>query len=172
MRRHLLDLCVLGYPRARRERDRDYLRDLALDLAETHGLTRQALSLLLGGLNDRIELLRQRGGTRSGTWVRRALVASLVLATLAVAAIGLIGTEGSASERVHEFEQFVCMNTDHPPSRSRESRVDGASGCGETRRLVAARKREGWDCTRRRRMRQGPRSATWECRGRRVSALN
>jgi hypothetical protein len=36
MSRRLLDLCLLAYPRARRERDRAYLRDLALDLAESH----------------------------------------------------------------------------------------------------------------------------------------
>jgi hypothetical protein len=35
MSRRLLDLCLLAYPRARRERDRAYLRDLALDLADT-----------------------------------------------------------------------------------------------------------------------------------------
>ena len=46
MSRRLLDLCLLAYRRARRERDRDYLRDLALDFAETHSLAHEALSLL------------------------------------------------------------------------------------------------------------------------------
>jgi hypothetical protein len=69
MRRRLLDLCLLAYPRARRQRDRDYLRDLALDLAETQGLRRQAWSLLVGGLGERI-----------GRPAQRALVACLVLA--------------------------------------------------------------------------------------------
>lgn len=138
MSRRLLDLCLLAYPRARRERDRAYLRDLALDLAESHGLARQALSLLLGGLRDRIE---------AGSWIRRALVASFVLAVLALAANGLVGTPESDGERIHEVEQFAC----------------DAGGCPDTRRLVAARERGGWDCKTRRRAHQGRYSTSWEC---------
>ena len=48
MIRRLLELCLVAYPRARRERDREFLRDLALDLGGTHGLTRQAVSLAAG----------------------------------------------------------------------------------------------------------------------------
>ena len=61
MRRRLLELCLLAYPRARRDRDGDYLRDLALELAETYGLRRQVLSLLRGGLGARIEAATPRG---------------------------------------------------------------------------------------------------------------
>ena len=150
MRRCLLDLCLLAYPRARRERDRAYLRDLALELAEDDGLARQALSLLLGGLRDRIEAGRKAGGVRVGTWVRRALVASFVFAALALAANGLVATTESDGERIHEVEQFACVHSD-------------AGGCPGTRRLVAAKERAGWDCKTRRRARHGRHSTSWEC---------
>jgi hypothetical protein len=107
MSRRLLDLCLLAYPRARREKDRAYLRDLALDLAESHGLARQALSLLLGGLRDRIAATRKAGGVRVGPWIRRALVATFVLAALALAASELAGTTESDVERIHEVEEFA-----------------------------------------------------------------
>jgi hypothetical protein len=163
MSRRLLDLCLLAYPRARRERDRAYLRDLALDLAEgSHGLARQALSLLLGGLRDRIEAGRKTGGVRVGTWIRRGAVASSVLAALALAANGLVGTTESDGERIHEVEQFACVHVDRPPSRRDELDSD-AGGCAETRRLVAARERGGWDCKTRRRARHGRHSTSWEC---------
>jgi hypothetical protein len=126
--RRLLDLCVLAYPRARRDRDRAYLRDLALDLAERDGVARQAVSLLLGGLRDRIEAGRKPEGVGVGTWIRRALVASFVLAALALSANGLIGTTGSPGERVDEVEQVACEQVDRSPSK--EAGLDGdASGC-------------------------------------------
>lgn len=94
MSRRLLDLCLLAYPRARRERDREYLRDLALDLADRrHGLARQALSLLLGGFRARIE------ASRTG----RALVVSCVLAVPALAASVLAGP----ILRTHEVEEVA-----------------------------------------------------------------
>jgi hypothetical protein len=107
MSRRLLELCLLAYPRARRERDRAYLRDLALDLAESDGLARQALSLLLGGLKDRIAASRRAGGVRVGTWIRRAVVASVVLAALALAANELAGTTASDVEHIQEVEHFA-----------------------------------------------------------------
>ena len=162
MSRCLLDLCLLAYPRARRQRDRAHLRDLTLDLAERHGLARQALSLLLGGFRDRIDAGRKTVGVRVGTWIRRALVASFVLAALALAATGLVGTTESDGERIHEVEQFACVHVDRPPSR-REEPDSGAGGCPETRRLVAARERGGWDCKTRRRARHGRYSTSWEC---------
>jgi hypothetical protein len=104
MRRRLLDLCLRAYPRARRERDRAYLRDLALDLAERDGVARQALSLLIGGLRDRV---------RAGAWIRRVVVASFVLAALAAAALGVAGTRGG--ERIHEVEEISCVQVDRSP---------------------------------------------------------
>jgi len=115
VRRRLLELCLLAYPRARRRRDRDYLRDLALDLAETQGLLRQAWSLLGGGLRDRIELRRRRSRL-----VKRALVACFVLAAPALAAGWLITSEGGDRLAVSEVERVVCGVEEH--------------GCGETRR--------------------------------------
>ena len=139
MRRRLLDLCLLAYPRARRDIDSAYLRDLALDLAEGRlGLARQALSLLLGGLSERIQAGRK-------TWIKRALVASCVLAALALSVNGLAGSVA----RSHEVEQFACVS-------------DGG-GCADTRKLVVARERGGWDCKTRRRARHGRHSTSWEC---------
>ena len=139
MSRRLLDLCLIAYPRARRDSDRAYLRDLALDLAEGRpGLARQALSLLLGGLSERIQAGRK-------TWIRRALVASCVLAALALSVNGLAGSV----VRSHEVEQFACVS-------------DGG-GCADTRKLVAVRERGGWDCQTRRRARHGRHSTSWEC---------
>ena len=109
MSRRLIDLCLLAYPRARRERDRAYLRDLALDLAESHGLARQALSLLLGGLSDRIEAARKAASVRAGSWIRRALVAAFVLAALAFAANGVVGTSESEVEHSHEVERSSAV---------------------------------------------------------------
>jgi hypothetical protein len=109
MSRRLIELCLLAYPRARRERDRAFLRDLALDLAESHGLARQAVSLLLGGLGDRIAAARKAGNARAGSWIRRALVASFVLAALALAASELVGTSESEVERSHEVERSSAV---------------------------------------------------------------
>jgi hypothetical protein len=144
MSRRLLDLCLLAYPRVRRERDRAYLRDLALELAESDGLARQALSLLREGLRDRME------GVPVGTWIRRALLASFVLAALALAANALVATTESDGERIHEVEEFTCVDSD-------------AGGCPDTRRLIAAKERAGWDCKTRRRTRHGRAATNWEC---------
>jgi hypothetical protein len=125
MSRRLLNLCLLAYPRARRERDRAYLRDLALDLAESDGLARQAVSLLLGGLRDRIE-----ARVRVGPAIRRALLASFIVAALALVATDLVGTTESDVERTHEVEQFACADVHRPPSRRHEPGED-AGGCAE-----------------------------------------
>jgi hypothetical protein len=79
-----------------------------------------------------------------------------------LAANGLVGTTGSDGERIHEVEQFACVHVDRPPSR-RDEPDSGAGGCAETRRLVAARERGGWDCTTRRRAPDGRDSTIWEC---------
>jgi hypothetical protein len=93
MTRRLLELCLLAYPRAGRNRDREFLRDLALDLGANHGFARQAISLLLGGLNERIHT--------KPTWTTRAAVACLALVALTVAA--------SDPGSVHEVEE--CVST-------------------------------------------------------------
>lgn len=92
MTRRLLGLCLLAYPRDRRERDRDFLHDLALELGATQGLARQALSLLLGGLRQRIADHRRRAS--------RAAVACLALVALTLAASALTGIGND-----HEVEE-------------------------------------------------------------------
>jgi hypothetical protein len=159
MRERLLDLCLLAYPRARRAPDRDFLRDLALDLAETQGLLRQAWSLLGGGLRERIELRRRTA--RAGS-ARRIAVGSSVLAALALAAAGLLGSAGGG-ERVGEVERFVCQYTEDAASDRQRVPLDEGSGCKGTERLIAARERVGWDCTTRRQARPGERTTTWRC---------
>ena len=83
MRRRVLALCVLAYPRSRRERDGDYLRDLALELAEGHGVRREVASLLRHGLVARFRLSRRLARLRYGLAV--CLVAGMVSAGLAAA---------------------------------------------------------------------------------------
>lgn len=162
MRRRLLDLCLLAYPRARRERDHEYLRDLALELAETQGFLRQAPSLLRGGVRDRIEVRRRRRGAGPSVWLRRVIVAGFGLAALALAAAGLIGPAAGEGDRV-ELELLTCVHTDHPPSNRARTPVDGAGACAEERRLVAARMRSGWECATRRGTRDGQRAIAWRC---------
>jgi hypothetical protein len=143
MRRGLLELCLLAYPRARRERDRDYLRDLALDLAVEQGVLRQALSLLRGGLIERIEDRRRRGSASIGRWVKRTVVASFVLAALVLAGTAVVGGPNGDSAFGREVEAFKCVLRDEP----RATPGDRRGGCSGTKRLVAARVRAGWDCT-------------------------
>jgi hypothetical protein len=157
----LLDLCLLAYPRARRERDRDYLRDLALDLSETYGLLRQVLSLLRGGTRERTEVRGRRPGFGLRTWINGVVVASLMLAALAFAASALVGLAPGDDERV-QLERLTCVHENLPSKRDPVS-VNGAGACGEEKRLVAARVREGWDCATRRRARDGRRAIAWRC---------
>jgi len=120
MRRRLLDLCLLAYPREVRARDREHLRDLAMDLADDHGTVREALGLLRGGLTER----RRRGRTR------RAVIA--VAAGTALALGGLTWTATAQGGRVEE-DLFSC-----------------AGPCADTEAEVASRVRDGWTCTERR----------------------
>jgi hypothetical protein len=163
VRGRLLDLCLLAYPGARRERDREYLRDLALDLAETQGLLRQAWSLLSGGLKERIELRRRWSGASLEGLVKRALVACFVLAAPAVAAGWLIVSEGGDRLRVSEVERAVCEFTQDAPSTRNGAPITNGSGCAATDGLVAARERAGWECTTREHVRSHGRTTTWRC---------
>jgi hypothetical protein len=163
MIRRLLELCLVAYPRARRDRDRDFLRDVALDLGGTQGFTRQAVSLLLGGLKERIEGHRGRGAAPVRTWARRVAVGCLALIVLTVAASTLTGIGSGDAGSVREVEEYACVYAQDSPSRGDELRLGNAGECAETRTLVATRKREGWDCTWRRRSGAGRRSSTWEC---------
>jgi CubicO group peptidase (beta-lactamase class C family) len=88
MKSRLLRLCLLAYPGASRERDGGYLRDLALELAKTSGVRRQALSLIRGGLLERVRGVRRRAGLVAG-----AAVATLVVGGVAVADRGSVQIE-------------------------------------------------------------------------------
>jgi hypothetical protein len=118
MRRRLLALCLLTYPRSRRSRDGDYLRDLALDLAERTGVLRQALSLVLGGLGERARGVRRGPGLLAGSVV----VALLAVGGVAAADRGTVDVEvqscvGQACATVeawaaaHERDGWECERT-------------------------------------------------------------
>lgn len=162
MRERLLDLCLLAYPRVRRASDREFLRDLALDLAQTQGLPRQVWSLLGGGLRERIELRRRRPVGAGGS-ARRILLGFAVFAALALAATGLIASVGSGGQDVSEVDRFVCQYTEDPASTRDGAPMNGRRGCRDTERVVAARERVGWDCTTRRQAHSGARTTTWRC---------
>lgn len=142
MRRRLLDLCLLAYPRASRQRDSDYLRDLALDLAERQGLARQAVSLLLGGVRE-----RARGAVR---WSWRIGAASLVGLALAFGGLAVsAGAQGS-----HEVDRFACST----------GGAGGGSGCAaQARSLVSSRERAGWHCMASGGGSADARRADWQC---------
>jgi hypothetical protein len=146
MRRRLLDLCLLAYPRARRKRDRDYVRDLALELSATYGLRRQAISLVQGGLSERIERHRMRSGAR--VWTRRLAVGCFLVATLVFVASGRTEIAAGDDERV-EAGRLVCD--------------DSAGACAPPRRLIAARRRGGWDCAIRSHDRGEHHVTAWRC---------
>jgi hypothetical protein len=139
MRRRVLTLCVLAYPRSRRDRDGDYLRDLALELAGDHGVRREVASLLGNGLVERVRL-----GRRS-SWRRHGVVAALVAIVSTGLAAGLLSWP--AMEQRFEAERFSCDATD---------------GCAETAAVVAARVRDGWECRSSRVRREGL-SVVWHC---------
>ena len=139
MRRRVLALCVLAYPRSRRERDGDYLRDLALELAEGHGVRREVASLLRHGLVERVRFSRRRLGAPRR---RRQLVASLISARLAAG----VWVWPAVEQRI-EAEQFTCATTD---------------GCAETAAKVAARVRDGWACWSSQDTREGL-TIMWQC---------
>ncbi len=141
MSRRLLDLCLLAYPRGPRRRDRDYLRDLALDLAERQGLGRQALSLLLGGLRER--------AFRTGKWSRRIAAASALGLALAFAA----PTLAALARVTHESEGFACASV-----------APGGRGCAtHARSVVGAQERAGWRCAPTDPLPNASGSASWQC---------
>ena len=89
MKERFLRLCLLAYPRASRERDGGYLRDLALELAEGSSVLRQAVSLLRDGLLERV-----RGRRRRAVLVAGVSVATLfIVGGVAVAEAGLVQVE-------------------------------------------------------------------------------
>ncbi|MGL5857478.1 MAG: hypothetical protein ACRC35_03550 [Angustibacter sp.] len=139
MSRRLLNLCVWAYPRDCRRSDGAFVRDLALELAEHHGVVGQAVSLLYGGFRER---LRHRGRR----W-RLAATVSVAVTVVAGSAAMLAGPFGG------EVEVYSCATRD----------LGDAGGCAEVERLAAARERQGWDCATRRRVIDGRRFVDLEC---------
>lgn len=119
MRERWLARCLLAYPKARRERDGGYLLDLALELGERSGVRRQALSLLRGGLLERIHEVRRR----------TVLAAGVGVATLLVA-----GGVAVADDASVEVEARSCAAT--------------GTSCSAVDDWAADRERQGWRCDR------------------------
>lgn len=129
MRRRLFELCLRAYPRTYRERDGDYLRDLALDLSESRGTIREAAALLLGGCVIR-RAARQRA-SRGRSWLR---IAAVVVVGIGLTA-GLLGSPVFGEQQRVESDQFVCASP--------------TDGCAAVAALVADRRRDGWHCQQR-----------------------
>ena len=117
MRRRVLELSLLAYPRQVRQRDGDHLRGLALELAGSHGSAREVFGLLRGGLAER----RRRGRTR------RAVAGVVAVTALVLAALSWTAT--AQSGRVEE-DLFSC-----------------AGQCADAEAAVESRVRDGWTCT-------------------------
>lgn len=117
MRRRLLALCLLAYPREVRERDGDALRDLALDLAAHNGTVREGLGLIRGG------------------WAERRRLAGRVRRAVTVLAVGM-GTALAA----------LTWTATAQPTRVEEDRFSCTGDCRAVEAEVAARVRGGWTC--------------------------
>lgn len=145
MRRRLIALCVLAYPRATRGADAVYLRDLALDFVDGSGFGRQLMSLLRGGLAQRFESSRLR---RPAVPIRWAVAGAFAVAVVAI--VCGLAYFGSADT---DIEVHSCVETG--------SRADG---CSDLRRIAADKERDGWVCTSQRRLVDGRRLVGVECR--------
>jgi hypothetical protein len=121
MRRRIIELCLLAYPRSRRRVDGEVLRDLALDLADTRGTAREAFGLLRGGLAERRRLAGR---------ARRAVVA---VGAMAFVGLGFLSWSAAADGGRVEEDRFACVGE-----------------CAEIESEVAQRERAGWNCTERR----------------------
>jgi hypothetical protein len=118
MRQRLLGWCVLTYPRERRRRDGVILRDLALDLGDSHGIAREAVSLVRAGLAERIASWSIR---------RRAVAVALVTGAIVAAALPAAG-----GQTQFDVEQYACARP----------------ACDDVTSLVTERQHAGWQCTR------------------------
>ncbi len=118
MSRRALELALLAYPRQTRRRDGDHLLDLAHELADAHGTTREVVGLLRGGLAER---RRRRSTTRK--------VAIAVSAAIGSVLVVLTWSAAAEPLRVEE-DQFSCEGE-----------------CADIDAQVAERERDGWTCT-------------------------
>lgn len=110
-------MMLLAYPQPVRRRDGADLLDLALELAADHGVVREAIGLLRGGLGER----RRRGRTRRA-----------VAGVLAVAALVLAGLTWTATAQ---------------PVRAEEDRYSCSTSCAAVEAEVDDKVRDGWTCT-------------------------
>ena len=117
MRRRVLELTLRAYPRQVRRRDGEHLLGLALELADSHGVSREVLGLLRGGLAER----------RRNSRTRRAVVGVAAATALVLAALTWTATAQGA--RVEE-DELSC-----------------AAQCSDTLAEVEARVSAGWTCT-------------------------
>jgi len=124
MRERLLGLCLLAYPRATRVRDGDYLRDLALELADGSGVVRQAASLLRGGFAARTRLLSRGAAVLVGGVVAMALT------------VGGVAVAAGGDQRV---EEEVVTAVPDPARGPIERFVDRELPAGAGGTLVAVR---------------------------------
>jgi uncharacterized membrane protein len=161
LRRRLVEICLLAYPRTRRDPDREYLRDLALELGDAYGLRRQAISLVRGGLAERLDSWRRVSHADASTWMRRTVVAGAVLAAIALTS-SVIGTATGEGERV-EIDRATCVDVRHRGDDGDREPIAFA-GCSDARSIAAQRASRGWDCSVRHRVRDTRREISWECR--------
>lgn len=130
MRRRVLDLGLLAYPRELRDRDGEHLRDLALDLADDHGTARELLGLVWGGLGERGRQIR-----------RPRLVAAGALTAVVLAALTMTATATSA--RVEE-DRFACVGECVETRAAIADRVEDGWTCTGDGDATAAQ----WRCSR------------------------
>ena len=101
MNSRLIDLCLRSYPRTLVKRERDYLRDLALEMAgDKGGSARQGLSLLRGGIVQRFRSMREA----CHGW-RPAKVVAACSVLILTAVVGLVGATATSTERVEVVSQ-------------------------------------------------------------------
>jgi hypothetical protein len=118
MSRRILELSLLAFPRHIRQRDGEHLLELADELADRHGVGREALGLLRGGLAER---RRRRGPTRRVTLAMSAAIGSVLV--------------------------IVSWSAAAEPLRFEEDRYSCAGECADLSAQVADRERQGWTCT-------------------------
>lgn len=129
MRRRLLELGLLAYPREVRDRDGEQLRDLALDLADDHGSAREVLGLVWGGLGERRRRLP-----------RPRLVAAGVLTAAVLAVLTMTATASSAQV---EEDRFACTGECAGTRAEVADRVADGWTCVERRQSSAVQ----WRCS-------------------------
>jgi hypothetical protein len=121
MSRRILKLCLLAYPRKRRDTDGEILRDLAADLSDDHGTPREALALLRGGVAARIAD-RRGARARSRGLPRTVALLGVALAALAATLIAVAAINAG----------YVACSPGEPVSIGTATDGDVVRSCGGT----------------------------------------